>query len=337
MFLGAKLLKNNGDLIFLTPRSFCSGSYYKQFRDDFIKIIKPKRIHLFEHRNEIFKKYNVIQENIIFHGKKTQKPPKFINISISGIDGLTNGDIIENNSKYTNVIYQENAGIIIRLPTSKFFESIIHAVDKLDYNLLEIGMAVSTGPIVPNRSKKYLVGNFKEKNEIIPLLWIHNIINGIVSWPIKSKKPAAVDNSPNIQKIKNQDLLLVKRISSRESKKRLSAGIYLSNSLDFEFITLENHVNYIYKKTGNFSSDELQGLSALLNSKIYNIYFLSYSGNTQVNADDLKRIPLPKINVINEIGKKISENKYFSENEKEEIICKELGIKDSLMDQLLKF
>ena len=337
MLLGAKLLKNGGELVFLTPRSFCSGSYYKEFRNNFINIIKPKKIHLFEHRNEIFKKYKVIQENIIFHGKKTQTISEFVEISISGRNGLLNGDIQENNSPYSNVVYRKNNDIIIRVPTNPFFESIIQIVDNFEYNLLENGMAVSTGSIVPNRSKKYLIEKYKKKTGVIPLFWIHNIIDGTVLWPIKSKKPEAIVESPNIQKTKNQDLILVKRISSREGKKRLSAGIYLAHLFDFKNIAIENHVNYIYKKNSKFTTYELQGLSALLNSKIYNSYFLTYNGNTQVNADDLKKIPLPKITIIKKIGRTISDKKIDNEIEKEKIICDVLGIKKEIVEQLITF
>ena len=40
MAVSARLLKENGELIFITPRSYASGSYFKLFREYFFKIIE---------------------------------------------------------------------------------------------------------------------------------------------------------------------------------------------------------------------------------------------------------------------------------------------------------
>jgi adenine-specific DNA-methyltransferase len=37
MAVSAKLLKENGEIIFITPRSYASGSYFKLFREYFLK------------------------------------------------------------------------------------------------------------------------------------------------------------------------------------------------------------------------------------------------------------------------------------------------------------
>jgi len=81
MTLSAKLLKNSGQMTILTPRSYCSGVYFKKFRKSFFKMVKPYRIHLFDSRKEIFKRYNVLQENIILTAVKSSKEQKNITIS----------------------------------------------------------------------------------------------------------------------------------------------------------------------------------------------------------------------------------------------------------------
>lgn len=83
MAVSAKLLKNGGQMTALTPRSYCSGSYFKAFREWFFKTVKPQKIHLFESRKEIFKKYGVLQENVILNAIKTSKTPENIQISVS--------------------------------------------------------------------------------------------------------------------------------------------------------------------------------------------------------------------------------------------------------------
>ncbi|HCN85268.1 MAG TPA: methyltransferase, partial [Sphingobacteriaceae bacterium] len=52
MAISAKLLKENGELIFITPRSYASGSYFKLFREYFFKIIEIDNVHLFVSRKD---------------------------------------------------------------------------------------------------------------------------------------------------------------------------------------------------------------------------------------------------------------------------------------------
>ncbi len=50
MSISANLLSCNGELIFITPRSYTSGFYFKSFRNYFFSKIKISQIHLFHSR-----------------------------------------------------------------------------------------------------------------------------------------------------------------------------------------------------------------------------------------------------------------------------------------------
>jgi hypothetical protein len=65
-------------------------------------------------------------------------------------------------------------------------------------------------------------------------------------------------------------------------------------------------LNYIYRPKGNLSVDEAVGLAALLNLKVIDDYFRTLNGNTQVNATDIRSLPLPNIEVIRRIGHLVS-------------------------------
>ncbi len=56
MAISARLLKENGELIFITPRSYASGSYFKLFREYFFKIIEIDNVHLFVSRKDTYRK-----------------------------------------------------------------------------------------------------------------------------------------------------------------------------------------------------------------------------------------------------------------------------------------
>jgi len=73
MALSASMLKPEGEMVFITPRSFCSGLYYKKFRKWLLNNVQIINIHIFESRKEIFDQDEVLQENIIIKAKKLKK------------------------------------------------------------------------------------------------------------------------------------------------------------------------------------------------------------------------------------------------------------------------
>src|SRR5260370_14200548 len=64
------LLASGGELVAITPRSFCNGPYFKPFRELLLNTLALRRIHVFESRQVAFKEDDVLQENVIFHGVK---------------------------------------------------------------------------------------------------------------------------------------------------------------------------------------------------------------------------------------------------------------------------
>ncbi len=65
LMTSAKLLTKNGEMIYIIPRSFASGPYFRLFREQFFKEILLKNIHIFNSRRKAFKRDKVLQENII--------------------------------------------------------------------------------------------------------------------------------------------------------------------------------------------------------------------------------------------------------------------------------
>src|SRR3984957_19878701 len=62
-----KLLTTGGELVAITPRSYCNGPYFKPFRSEFLEMMSLQRLHLFESRNAAFRGDKVLQENVIVH------------------------------------------------------------------------------------------------------------------------------------------------------------------------------------------------------------------------------------------------------------------------------
>jgi adenine-specific DNA-methyltransferase len=96
-----KLLAPGGQLVAITPRSFCNGPYFKPFRADFLDRMSLRRLHIFESRSAAFRNDNVLQENIIVHAVKSDAKPEDVIISTSS--GKPHGAIIESQVPYRDV------------------------------------------------------------------------------------------------------------------------------------------------------------------------------------------------------------------------------------------
>src|SRR5260370_15816363 len=81
LYVALRLLAPGGELVAITPRSFCNGMYFKPFRRIFLDALELRRIHVFDSRQVAFKEDEVLQENVIFHGVKGAEKPKTVTIS----------------------------------------------------------------------------------------------------------------------------------------------------------------------------------------------------------------------------------------------------------------
>ena len=121
----------------------------------------------------------------------------------------------------------------------------------------------------------------------------------------------------------------------RKKKRRLTAGCLLRKSFDFEKLALENHLNYIYHQERELSSDETYGIAAIFNSKLFDGYFRIFSGNTQVNATEVRSMSFPSLKDVAKIGNKIRHMRERSPQSVENIVLDALRINGNLKTFLL--
>ena len=162
---------------------------------------------------------------------------------------------------------------------------------------------ISTGPVVPFRATKYLL-NSKESGSV-PLLWIQHIKTMQTKFPIDTfRKQQWIYDTDQSKKllVKNQNMILMRRFSPKEDFRRMTVSPFNCNDYKYESIGLENHLNYIYRQNKELTLNETWGLSAYLNSNIFDSYFRIINGNTQVSATELRSAPLPEKDKIIEIG-----------------------------------
>jgi len=314
MALAAKLLSPQGKACFIVPRSFCSGVYFSEFRRDLLKDVTPVSIHLFQSRNDIFKGDEVLQENVIFSFEKLHQPREhrywagYVNVSSSKDDKNLENENISRQVSFTHFLSDHDGLILFRVPTGILDEQILEAVDKWDGSLEKYGFQVSTGRVVPFRAKKLLREHVNADNGTVPLLWMQNVKPYQIEYPLAGfGKPQAISTNNTSLLVPKANYVLLRRFSAKEDRRRLISAPFVGENFDFEHVGFENHLNMIFKKKGTFLTSETIGLSAILNSAIVDRYFRIVNGNTQANAAELRVLPLPSLNAIRAIGKKVQE------------------------------
>ncbi len=325
MMLSAHLLSNNGEMIFIIPRSFTSGPYFRLFRKQFFHTVLLKNIHIFNSRKKAFKRDNVLQENIIIKAiKKRKSTNDKVTISTSeSIEDLEDTTI----SRYPleEIIDMESKQKILYIPLNLKDEEIIKIFQKWKNNFEKNFMKISTGPVVAFRKRDFLFDNTESSNRnFSPLLWLTNTKPMKLVFPGSKNKKHYIEDCSSTQNVlvENKNYVLLRRFSTKDDKSRLIATPYFAESFNQLKIGIENHLNYIYKYKGELSKYEVMGLAALFNSSLFDLYFRTFNGNTQVSATELKEIPLPPMTKIESLGMELLESNEFSQENIDSIINK---------------
>ena len=306
VWLSMRMLEPGGQMVAITPRSFCNGPYFKKFRATFLRMMSLKRIHLFESRKKAFGDDGVLQENIIYHAVRGLQKPKSVAISTS--EGLDFDKARTRSVPYNRIVHSGDRDMFIHLGVD---DTDIGPADRMKYltsSLDKLRLGVSTGRVVNFRAREHL-RQFPEQ-ETVPLIYPCHFLNGFINWPVESgKKPNAIALS-----LETSDLLveagfyvLIKRFSSKEQQRRVMAAIYDPTRIDSPFVGFENHLNYFHKQGKGLPADLAKGLAVYLNSTIVDQYFRLFSGHTQVNATDLRKMPYPTHEQILRLGRYIKE------------------------------
>lgn len=324
MGIAAKLLSENGELIFITPRSFASGNYFKAFRTVFFNAVQIDKIHLFNSRKDTFNRDSVLQETVILKAIKIKRDPgkKVLVSSSTGIK-----DIFEPKIKYFNaeeLIDLNSKEKILHLPTSDKEESILNLVSTWEDVLADFNINISTGPVVSFRALDFIQNNIEKGTVFLaPLFWLHNVNKMNLEWPKHLKEKGQfikVESGSKSLLIPNRNYILLRRFSTKDDKSRLIAAPYFCNYAKADYIGVENKVNYIYRKDGHLNRDEIVGLCALLNSELFDTYFQIFNGNVNVSATELREMKFPPLFSIKEIGNKIILSNNYTMNNVNDIV-----------------
>jgi len=305
--IATRMLKDDGEMVFIVPRSFTSGRYFNLFRNYFFNNVQIDFIHLFESRKETFSRDNVLQETLILKAKPKngkEKEPQIIVSTCSGLQDI--GQSQRTTYLQKDLIDLKSKEKIIHLPTNTKEEAIIDLFKNWSGSLNQYNIQISTGPVVAFRLADFIKETFE--NETASLYWLHNVTKMEVNYPLQKPNRGQyvqICEQTKPYLIPNRNYIFLRRFSAKDDKSRLIAAPYFSLPGTPCYIGVENKLNYIYRPKGHLSRTEVMGVAALLNSNLFDTYFRTFNGNVNVSATELRAMPLPPLETIKEIGKKL--------------------------------
>jgi adenine-specific DNA-methyltransferase len=301
-----KLLAAGGELVAITPRSFCNGPYFKPFREMFLDTLAIHRVHVFESRQIAFEADEVLQENVIFHGIKGTGERERVTISSSR--GPDDDFLSIRSVAYRDVVSPKDPEHFIHIVPDGIGASVAERMGQLHTSLSDIGIEVSTGRVVDFRAAAFLRNN--PTSRTVPLIYPRNMEKGFVVWPkTGGKKPQAMAALSGAKEllVPKGTYVLVKRFSAKEENRRVVAALYTPKRIAAEQVGFENHLNYYHFKGEGLPVNLAKGLTGFLNSTLVDLYFRQFSGHTQVNATDLRSLKYPTRSQLEAFGLRIDE------------------------------
>ncbi len=299
--LAIMALADHGQMVVIMPRSFANGPYYMPFRKLLLDECSIRRMHLFDARNKAFKDDAVLQETIVMHIERggTQGD---VEVSRSTDDSFDDMELFT--LPFTEIVRPEDAERFIHVPSDGEKSGLEQALPESS-TLLELGLKVSTGPVVDFRMREHL-HPMPGAKDTIPLLYPQHFKDVRLEWPIEGKKPNAITLDSDTAKwmYPNGWYAVCRRFTAKEERRRVVAGVIDPRVLgDVPVIGIENHVNVYHVGKKGISEVLAKGLATYLNTTAVDEHLRRFNGHTQVNAGDLKSLPYPSIAVLEELGR----------------------------------
>lgn len=298
--LALAMLAPGGELVAIIPRSFCNGPYYRPFREFLLARAAIAHIHLFASRDSAFRDDKVLQENVILKLVRDGRQGA-VNVSTSTDERF--GDLCTHTIPFERIVLPGDPGQFIHIPTSAL-HSELEMDASVRHSLAEIGVEVSTGPVVDFRLREQLCQ--QPTADSVALLYPGHFTAHGVQWPRADlKKPNAIRRNVATEKwlYPNGHYCVVRRFSSKEEKRRIVAGVLHPRDIGgAEKVGFENHLNVFHQGRQGLPETLAKGLASYLNTDAVDQFFRRFNGHTQVNATDLRLLKYPSREALMALG-----------------------------------
>jgi adenine-specific DNA-methyltransferase len=309
--LAISLTATAGQIVAIVPRSFCNGPYYRPFREFLFERTCIVRMHLFESRSKAFKDDDVLQENVIIHLIRGQRQGD-VQVSTSTDDSFS--DLQLHSYPAERIVLPDDPGRFIHIPTSPILNGV-ELSTAVRYSLSEIGLSVSTGPVVDFRLREHT--RSMPGVDTVPLLYAGHLTEAGTEWPkLDFKKHNAIVRNGETEKwlYPTGHYCVVRRFSSKEERRRIVARVVSPEPFeDAPMLGFENHLNVFHENKRGLSPILAHGLAAFLNMTAVDEQFRRFNGHTQVNATDLKMMKYPSRQALINLGEWAMQQKTISQ------------------------
>ena len=289
-----------GQLVMMLPTTFSSASALAPLRKEISESLSLTRIHLFVGKQKNESRAVPLKKSFIASYVNLDRPDT-VTVSTSYDNGKS---AVELGALPYGFIVDELSGALT-LPKSVEDTKIVKYISTFPETLESIGLKMSCGLIVDSKCEGLL---FTEPGEgTVPLIRAHSIKDGLTVFPQPIKKQYLAPVSPSLIQ-QNKNMILIKRVPAKSDERFINASVYLASDLaQYKYISTHNKINFIDTKDKNaeIPARLAFGLFALLNSDIYERYVSIVSKSRQINSKEMRSLPLPPRNVIENIGMRL--------------------------------
>ena len=305
VWLALELLRDGGEIVAITPRSFMNGTYFRSFREALIQRLAFRQVHVYEARNVAFSVEGVLQENVVFHGVRGAVQGA---VRVTTSYGPSDGGFTERVVDPSEMVLPDDGNSVMRLVADENGARVARGMLGLSHGTSDLGVSVSTGRVVGFRAKDRLHDELELGDA--PMVVPRHCRSGFVTWPSGSR---GVPNGLSISGPSDELVLpsgwyvLVNRFSAKEDRRRVVASLFDPNVMDTDYVAFDNKLNVLHCRNEGLPEDLAKGLAVFLNSSVVDSYFRQFSGHTQVNAGDLRTLRFPDADALARLGMGIGE------------------------------
>lgn len=285
-------------VVAITPRSFCNGTYFRRFRQRLLSLSAVGKLHVYDSRQTAFADDEVLQEIVITAVTLAAKQGDvLLSFAAGPQDQVTCRSV-----PFEEVVHADDPNVFIRVPTGLDASRVRKAMACLGHGLSDLGLTVSTGRVVDFRAREFL--HSKPGTDLVPLIYPAHMRAGAVHWPIAQfRKYNAIANCTETRSllVPNGTYVLVRRFSAKEEVRRVVAAVY-PGGFDAEYVGFENHLNYFHDQGKPLDPATARGLAMFLNSTLVDDFVRQFNGHTQVNAGDLRSILYPSLHALRSLA-----------------------------------
>ena len=322
--MATKHLEEGGRLTIMLPTTFASASALSSFRREMAERLALSRVHLFIGKQKNDKRATPLKKSIILSYVKGEKP-ECVSVSTSTDWGKPENIALLAPLPYGFVVDAKDGSLT--LPKSVEDTRIVKYISGFPETISSLGLKVSTGLVIDSRCEGLL---FTEPiHGCVPLIRPVAVRGGQVRFPLPIKHQYIAPVNGNLIQ-KNKNLVIIKRVPAGSDERFVNSAVYMASQLPkFRYISTHNKVNFIDTKsdTDEMSARLVFGLFALLNSTIYDRYISIVSKSKQINAKELRDLPMPPRNIIENMGMRLMNERQTTVAACDQIVNPTLHIK----------